>query len=182
MARKLKVNYTPAASAVTVEQLDLQTLADTINNAHVEVEKSMQRALSAAYAAGEALMTVKERLPHGEFLPWLEMSCAVSIRTAQVYMRLYREWDQVQAVNTQRAAHLSIRQALALIQQVPESPPEPKQLTLHQRRLARSFDHMQNLRSFVAKLPTQTPEIQRIQRDLDKLMVDLKAAIATLPD
>lgn len=182
MARKLKVNYTPATSTVTVEQLDLRTLADTINNAHVEVEKSMQRALSAACAAGEALVAVKERLPHGEFLPWLGANCAVSARTAQVYMRLYREWDQVQTINAQRAAHLSIRQALALIQQAPELTPEPKPLTLNQRRLARSFDHLQNLKTFVAKLPTQTPEIQRIQRDLEKLMVDLKAAIATLPD
>jgi hypothetical protein len=48
-------------------------------------------------------------------LPWLAAHCTVSERTAQAYMRLARMWAELAAANPQRAADLSLREALMLL-------------------------------------------------------------------
>src|SRR5262249_47087856 len=40
-----------------------------------------------AIEAGELLLVAKDRIPHGEFLGWLEANCGVSERCAQNYMK-----------------------------------------------------------------------------------------------
>ncbi len=98
----------------------LTTIARDINAEHLLARAAMQSALEHARRCGELLTEVKDRLPHGEFLPWLALNFEGSTRTAQLYMTLARQWPHFVA-NAQRAApldgfeDLSIRGALALL-------------------------------------------------------------------
>jgi len=65
----------------------LSTQADEINRLHSIALENAERAIDSAKLAGLLLLEVKSKLPHGEFLPWLECNGAVSARQAQRYMR-----------------------------------------------------------------------------------------------
>ena len=73
-------------------------------------------------AAGELLSEAKAKLGHGDWLPWLEANCEVSVRTAQAYMRVGREWPQL--ADTQRVALLPMRAALEMLA-------EPRPMFIH---------------------------------------------------
>ena len=78
---------------------------------------------------GRRLCEAKELLAHGEWLPWLSRETEFSDRTAQNYMRAFREYgaDQMWLLgpetNTKTFADLPISKALALLS-VPESERE----------------------------------------------------------
>lgn len=90
------------------------TLAAEINEAHAAARRATLSALEHARRCGELLIEAKGRLPHGEWLSWLEMHTAVSERTSQLYIRLAKRWGELQA-KTQRVADLPLRDALALL-------------------------------------------------------------------
>jgi mannose/cellobiose epimerase-like protein (N-acyl-D-glucosamine 2-epimerase family) len=113
----------PAVTDVTdVDGAALPVLAKMVNRYHAQAVEGQRSALEAAWHAGTALLEVKSRLQHGEWLPWLVGNTQVSERTAQVYMRI--------ASNTQRAADLkpeqSIRKALEVISEPEPSKPKRK--------------------------------------------------------
>ena len=93
----------------------------------------MRAGLDSAREAGRVLLEVKGRLPHGTFLPWVAAHTQVSARTAQGCMRLSLNWPRLVAdPNTQRVAHLPLRDALALLAEPGEieppaypDPPDP---------------------------------------------------------
>ncbi len=78
---------------------------------------------------GRRLCEAKDMLQHGEWLPWLSRETEFSDRTAQNYMRAFREYgaDQMWLLgpetNTKTFADLPISKALALLS-VPESERE----------------------------------------------------------
>lgn len=105
-------NAIPQTPTVSVEQLELTSLADQINAAHLEVEQSYRRALQAAYVAGQALLEAKRRLNHGEFLPWLSANCQFSERSAQRYMAIAQHWEPLQLESkSATVADFGIREA-----------------------------------------------------------------------
>jgi len=87
----------------------LPSLAAAINAEHDSVERAALSAVEHARRAGALLVDAKAQLDHGAWLPWLAANCpSVSKRTAQAYMRLAK-------ANAQRVAHLTVREALALL-------------------------------------------------------------------
>jgi len=78
---------------------------------------------------GRWLVEAKELLPHGEWLPWLQRETEFSERSAQDYMRVFKDYSATQLglfgpeTNTQTFADLPISKALALLS-VPESDRE----------------------------------------------------------
>ena len=78
---------------------------------------------------GRRITEVKELLPHGEWLPWLERETDFSERTAQRYMRVFTEYGANQMwllepeTNATTLSDLPISKALALLS-VPESERE----------------------------------------------------------
>jgi hypothetical protein len=58
------------------------------------------------------LIEAKAQIPHGQWLPWIVKHCAMSERTARLYMRLARNRSEIEIGNV---ASLSVRGALALI-------------------------------------------------------------------
>jgi hypothetical protein len=100
----------PTASTVSTD--DLTILADRIKAAHAAVGTALQHALDA----GCALLKAKRLVPHGGWLPWIEDHCGISVRTAQAYMRLANEDEQLIAPDEDQirssVAHLSVRAAV----------------------------------------------------------------------
>ena len=102
-----------ATVALTTE--DLATLAVAINYEHRACASAISAGLEHAIRAGELLIRAKVAVPHGEWLPWLRDRFEGSTRTAQAYMRVARERSALEQPNTQHAAHLSLRAALAAL-------------------------------------------------------------------
>jgi hypothetical protein len=75
----------------------LPQLAERIKAAHLGVGRHLAAALEKAREAGELLRAAKRQLGHGCWLPWLSANCAIPERTAQIYMRVARNWPQIEA-------------------------------------------------------------------------------------
>jgi hypothetical protein len=92
----------------------LPDLAARIRAEHEATSSALKSSVGHAIAAGELLLEAKELLKHGQWLPWLAEHCAISERTAQLYMRCAKNRAAIEA-NTQRVADLTINEAAALL-------------------------------------------------------------------
>lgn len=101
---------------------ELDTLAVEIREEHEACEHDAQSAVERAIRCGEMLTEAKDKVAHGEWLPWLEANFPAAKTTAQGYMRLAQDG------NAQRVAHLPVREALAELAE-PRSDPEPPNAT-----------------------------------------------------
>jgi len=106
----------------------LANLAARIRTEHAAATNSARTAIGHAINAGRLLIEAKTKLGHGRWLPWLSENCPdISIRTAQVYMRLALKAPTFLDSNTQNSAHLSINQALNMVAEPRvELVPEPE--------------------------------------------------------
>ena len=80
-----------------------------------EIIQLKQDAGSAILGIGDRLIEAKAMLSHGEWLPWLEDRVEFSVRTANNFMRLSREWR-----NSQALANLGATKALTLLALPPD--------------------------------------------------------------
>jgi hypothetical protein len=87
---------------------ELRNLATRIRAAHAVVGSAMQHAIEA----GQLLIEAKKQVPRGAWLSWLEDKCEISERTAQAYMRIARQLEQLDDAKAQLVADLSFRDAL----------------------------------------------------------------------
>jgi hypothetical protein len=92
----------------------LVDLAARIRAEHAAVAEAFKDSLKHAIAAGELLVEAKDKLQHGQWLPWLREHCTISERTAQLYMRAAKHRDELEA-NTQSVADLTLSEAAALL-------------------------------------------------------------------
>ena len=93
------------------EERDIEVITEEINF-------YKRQAGSAILEIGKRLVEAKEQLSHGEWLPWLEKKVAFSERSAQQYMRLWKEYGK-----SALSADLSVSKALVLLA-LPESERE----------------------------------------------------------
>lgn len=93
------------------EERDIEVITEEINF-------YKRQAGSAILEIGKRLAEAKEQLSHGEWLPWLEKKVAFSERSAQQYMRLWKEYGK-----SALSADLSVSKALVLLA-LPESERE----------------------------------------------------------
>ena len=89
----------------------LDTLAGEINAEHRAFIVSLKKTAEHGIRAGELLAEAKAQCKHGEWLPWLRMNFEGSERSAQVYMQMYRNRDEIRAKYAE-SADLSISGAL----------------------------------------------------------------------
>jgi hypothetical protein len=93
----------------------LAELANVVAAEHRRAEAAARKALEHALAAGDALLEAKSAVEHGQWSAWLAANVPdVSARTAQLYMKLARNRDSLEA---QRVANLSLRQAAKMVSQ-----------------------------------------------------------------
>jgi Protein of unknown function (DUF3102) len=109
---------------VAANALSLPDLAAQANAEHAACLSAVSQAIEHARAAGEALIAAKTQCPHGEWGNWLSKNLRASHRTAQTYMQVARRWPEI--AKTQRAADLSVRAALLLVDQRPAAGELPE--------------------------------------------------------
>jgi hypothetical protein len=105
----------------------LDGLANAINQEHRACEQAMRSTLGHARRAGELLMFAKTGVKYGAWEAWLKDNFEGKIRTAQGYMKVYREWDKLE--ETQRVAELSLRGALKELSEPREAEPGKLKIT-----------------------------------------------------
>jgi hypothetical protein len=155
----------------------LADLAARINAEHEAARRLVKQGAERAMNAGDLLIEAKDRVPHGQWLPWLAEHCEISERTAQLYMRLARARPEIEAKSA-TVADLSLRGAIA------EIAPDPLEAQLKRieaadvqlaleveaymqglRRIALEFGAM-NYEQREAYLATLAPEEARSFRRL----------------
>jgi hypothetical protein len=92
----------------------LADLAARIRTEHDAATVSMKAGVLHAIQAGALLIEAKEKLEHGQWLPWLKANCEISERTAQQYMRLARHRDEIDTKSAEHA-DLPVSRALRLL-------------------------------------------------------------------
>lgn len=103
------------------EMFDGKALAEPVRDIDIiteEINFYKQQAGMAILEIGKRLAEAKSQLSHGEWLPWLEEKVEFSERSAQQYIRLWREYGKSATV-----ADLGVRKALVLLA-LPESERE----------------------------------------------------------
>lgn len=86
---------------------DMAVLINEINIEHASALKHAGRAIEHAKRAGMLLIEAKRRLPHGQWLPWLEANVSVSDRQAQRYMAAAKgKPTTVKAIKNDIVSHL----------------------------------------------------------------------------
>lgn len=115
-----------------VVQQDLGVLARKITEAHEAAEETAadakgaaQHALGYADKAGELLTEAKGKVGHGGWGDWLAENVPFSERTARNYMKLHKSFASL-IPNRQRAADLSMREAMRLLQHMEDEEPNEK--------------------------------------------------------
>jgi len=141
-------DQSPAASLAGIAGSNsLADLAARINAEHEAATSFMQQSLDRAIRAGELLIEAKKQLnKHGGWLAWLRGNCQVPERTAQLYMHIARNADEIRNV-----ADLTLRGALSWVKEIK-----------HAERLARRASY--TLETPRAMLPTPAGRRMRIAR------------------
>ncbi len=85
----------PGASRVTTKKRTELAMhedaAAEINSVHLLARSHAESAVEFAIQCGQLLIEQKQRLKHGEFIPWIEKHCEFSSMTAQTYMRAAKQ-------------------------------------------------------------------------------------------
>lgn len=84
-----------------------EKLVREIQREHLAFEGGLRGSLEHAKHAGERLTAVKEGMAHGTFMAWVKATFTFSHATANLYMRIAREWDHIVA-NSELVANMSI--------------------------------------------------------------------------
>ena len=65
------------------------SLSKELNELHKTIEGKLRSTVQDAIMAGEILTNVKEKVAHGEFIPWIEKNLIFTRMTVNRYMGLY---------------------------------------------------------------------------------------------
>jgi hypothetical protein len=85
-----------------------------IRKLHGEIFQAVRTSLPKAVKIGELLTGIKDKMDHGEWLPWIQKNLPFSERTAQNYIRCFDEKDRLKSA-TVADLPLSVSGALALL-------------------------------------------------------------------
>ena len=147
---------TEPAPAAPVRDIDIIT---------EEINFYKQQAGMAILEIGKRLAEAKSQLSHGEWLPWLEEKVEFSERSAQQYIRLWREYGKSATV-----ADLGVRKALVLLA-LPESEREEFAAEKHvvdgAEKTARDMT-AKELEEAVRQRKLAELKADSVQRELDK--------------
>jgi hypothetical protein len=76
-----------------------ENIIDRIKRLHCEAASHYLIALGKAIEIGQLLVEQKEKLKHGEFMPWIEKNMPFSTATARNYMKLWRNRETLKMLN-----------------------------------------------------------------------------------
>jgi len=72
---------------------------DEISRLHNEIFQQAETMLQNIMRIGELLVQQKQKLPHGQFTKWVEENLPFTNRTAQNYMKVFRNKEQLKNEN-----------------------------------------------------------------------------------
>lgn len=75
---------------------DLTELASKINLLHEQVAATFSRGVQGCREVGMLLAQVKEGMPHGRFQDWIKQNCSFSVRTAERYLQVDKNWGTIE--------------------------------------------------------------------------------------
>jgi hypothetical protein len=105
----------------------LADLAARIRAEHEACIAGLRRSVEHAITVGKLLVEAKLLLKHGQWLPWLSEHCAMSERTAQLYMRTARHREAIEQeageIKSAGLADLTLEGAAKLLAK--STAPEP---------------------------------------------------------
>ncbi|HSS63925.1 MAG TPA: DUF3102 domain-containing protein [Gammaproteobacteria bacterium] len=89
----------------------LRRLAADISAEHDAARAAAEKAAGHAIRCGELLLQAKEKVPHGQWLKWVDENCGLGTRMIQAYMRLakYAHRRRLELYD------LSVREALEVV-------------------------------------------------------------------
>jgi hypothetical protein len=94
----------------------LADLAARIRAFHRATAEALRHSVENAMAAGDLLIEAKAQLKHGQWLPWLRDHCAMSERTAQLYMRCAKNRSAIEEqAKSATVADLTLNEAAAIL-------------------------------------------------------------------
>ena len=138
---------------------DYATVSDPLRRELVEdaayIRGHQERVNEGVIAVGERLLIVKAKLPHGQFLRWVEAECGYSERSANDYMNIAKEFSQ----NPHRGADLSMRAQRLLA--APSTPQAVKDI---------AYQRLDEGKAVTAA------EIERLKRELADKDAEVKRA------
>jgi hypothetical protein len=112
---------------------NLTELTADIQRAHGQVVSALAAGAAHAIEAGEALLAAKallrEQGGHGCWLDFISLECRLGVRTAQIYMYLFRNKEklsQLLAAKANANSHLTQHQALKLLGTAKKKRPAKK--------------------------------------------------------
>lgn len=103
------------AAVLAARKAELDQLLVEIKREHEATARSMGDSLRHAREVGRKLIAVKAILAHGQFMPWVEEECGFSHSTANLYMKIARNWDERLLGNSERVQSISLHQAAELL-------------------------------------------------------------------
>lgn len=113
----------PLALTTEVDRDSLAEIASRITTAVARAEDSARSACAYALEAGSLLLRAKEKVGHGDWLPWLTKHITLAPRTCRAYMQLASKVSVLPAEERQRVADLPVREAVRAITASPIVPP-----------------------------------------------------------
>jgi hypothetical protein len=114
---------TPTQLPSRPETGSLDDLASRIKAYHAQVIDAARNVVGKAISAGQLLKEAKGKVPHGEWLSWLEKHCDLSERTAHRYMQLAANKSKIEEAlkgKSATMATLSLNKALQVIETKPD--------------------------------------------------------------
>ena len=150
----------------------LESVAADINAAHLEAQRYAAKAVDRALTAGDLLLTVKARLPHGVLSAWCaEHLPAITQRQLQKYMKVARELP----IEKRTGSFLSLNDALRLVADDAEPESLPLLSTVESNRLA-------ELETVIAaNLPEALARIDDLPAYHDQIIAPVLPATPALP-
>ena len=124
------MNTTNDITVIEPEHWALRDIAQKINDATQTAEGQARSAMQSAMTAGDLLTQAKGHVQHGQWNEWLLANCTVAPRTAQAYMRLFKQVPALEDSKAQRVADLPLREAIKAIATVPEVPTSTRGLAV----------------------------------------------------
>ncbi len=166
----------------------VETSAERINALHAEISNHMTLAVKKWVEMGQLLTEQKKRLPHGEWIPWIQSNLVFNERQAQKYMRTYTNRSSYLIDNLIDSA-TSLNQAVALLAEPREEAeqkklepairevvyePDPEQA----KQLKRSEEIIRSQEQIIRQASQQTQEteleLRRLKAERDQVHRELQ--------
>ena len=97
--------------------------AEQINAEYQKARTAIVDSANHILRIGQLLSVVKDQLPHGQFIPWVEDNCEFSRRAASAMMKSFRKWELT--------SHLTEDDAIQISRDTWGNKPKPVAATTH---------------------------------------------------